>query len=162
MSDTTLAAERAAPAGQEPGKPRRRQPLLLIVAVALVLVLIAVVADQTLPTKNPTPGAAVDGTVVTLPKTTLNLSGGSLLQVQVAVQLQDGVGTKKGLPPGETARLENRELLVLSQFTPTKLSTPGGKQASRQALLTSFRQVVGPGRVGPGVMAVYYIDFIMQ
>lgn len=161
MAEATLAAERDETPDQEPQGQRRRRPLL-IVAVALVVVIVAVLTGRALLAEKQTATVPVAGAVVTLPKTTLNLAGGSLLQVGVAVQLQAGVGTKRGLAAGELARLENREIVVLSQFSQPTLSTPTGKETSRAALLASFRQVVGAGRVGPGVMAVYYVDFIMQ
>ena len=162
MAEATLTAERPDDKTVGPGKRRGRHPRRRVIAVVLVVVLVAVVADRTVLAKHHKATVPVAGAVVSLPKTTINLSGGSLLQVGVAIQLQTGVGTKKGLPAGETVRLENREITVLSGFAQSTLSSAAGKASSRAALLASFRQVVGPGRIGPGVMAVYYVDFIMQ
>jgi len=161
MAEATLTAERPGREADTPGK-RRRHPRRRVIVALVVIVLLAVVADRTVLAKHHKATAPVAGALVSLPKTTINLSGGSLLQVGVAIQLQTGVGTAKGLPDGEMARLENREITVLSGYTQSTLSSATGKASSRAALLASFRQVVGPGKVGPGVMAVYYVDFIMQ
>lgn len=161
MAEATLVADQSVGDPGTPGK-RRRRARLAVTVVAVVVLLSAVLADRTVLAKHHKPTAPVTGALVTLPKTTLNLSGGSLLQVEVAIQLQAGVGTPRGLPPGEMARLENREINVLSQFSKPTLSSPTGKDRSRASLLSSFRRAVGPGKVGPGVLAVYYVDFIMQ
>lgn len=161
MAEGTLLTDRPSEAGEPTGK-RRRRPRLVVIAIIVVVVLGAVVADRIVGAKHHKVTGPLPGALVTLPKTTLNLSGGSLLQVEVALQLQAGVGTAKGLPPGELARLENREIDVLTQFSQSTLSTASGKARSRSALLSSFRQALGPGKAGPGVLDVYYVDFIMQ
>jgi len=162
MAEATLTAQRPDDKTDGPGKRRGRRPVRVLAAVVLVVVLVAVLADRTVLADHHKATVPVAGAVVSLPKTTLNLSGGSLLQVGVAIQLQSGVGTEKGLPSGEMARLENREITVLSGYTQSALSSAAGKDRSRAALLANFRQVIGPGKLGPGVMAVYYVDFIMQ
>lgn len=143
----------------KPGKKSRRKPLLILVVVLLVAL---VGADKFL-LKKPKPTHAVSGKVLSLPQTTLNLPDGQLLQVSLAVQVQKGVGDKKGaIPAGEVAQMEDDEITVLSSFPETTLLSTTGKDKARQALLGAFRSVVGPGPVGPGVMAVYFTDFVMQ
>lgn len=143
-------------------KPKERRPKLLVVLVLMVAVA-AFGADKFLLAKKHKPLKAVPGAVVALPETTLNLSDGSLLQVKLAVQLQKGVGGKSGsLPAWEIARMEDDEITVLSGFTGTTLLSAHGKAVAMADLLSAFRSVVGPGPVGPGVMAVYYTDLVMQ
>jgi flagellar basal body-associated protein FliL len=153
-------AQEPAPTGKKPKKGKSKRKPLIITVVALVAVVGAYKFVLHKPHKVT---KAVPGNVVNLPQTTLNLSSGQLLQVSVAVQLQAGVGGKKGgIPAGEVAQMENDEITSLSSFSASELSTSSGKARARQALLDAFRSVVGPGPVGPGVMAVYFTDFVMQ
>jgi flagellar basal body-associated protein FliL len=144
------------------GKTRKSRRKLLIVLVVVVVVA-AFGADKFVLNKPHRPTKAVPGRLVTLPETTLNLSDGQLLQVALAVQLQKGVGGAKGnIPAWQVAEMENAEITVLSSFSSTTLMSGHGKDKATQALLSAFRSAVGPGPVGPGVMAVYYTDFVMQ
>lgn len=143
-------------------KKKKRNPKLMVVVVLVVLV-VAFAADKFVLSKKHKPTKAVPGSVVSLPETTLNLSDGSLLQVKLVLELQKGVGGKSGsLPAWEIARIEDEEISTLSGFPETTLLSTRGKSLAMADLLSEFRAVVGPGPVGPGVMAVYYTDFVMQ
>lgn len=143
-------------------KQRKRNPKVIVVAI-LVVVVVALVADKFVLSKKHKPTKAVPGAVVSLPETTLNLSDGSLLQVKLVLELQKGVGSKSGsLPAWAIARIEDEEISTLSGFAETTLLSAHGKAEAMAELLSEFRSVVGPGPVGPGVMAVYYTDFVMQ
>jgi len=147
---------------REKKKKGRSRPKLLALVV-VVLAVAAFAADKFVLTRHHRPAHAVPGALVRLPETTLNLSDGHLLQVALAVQLQQGVGSAKaGLPAGKVAQMEDDEITVLSSFSEATLLSGAGKDKARLALLEAFRTVVGPGPAGPGVLAVYFTDFVMQ
>lgn len=148
--------------GADVPKPRKSKKKLLVALLVVVLVA-AYGADKFVLSKRPKPTKAVPGHIVSLPETTLNLADGSLLQVKLAIELQKGVGGKSGnLPAWQIARIEDDEITTLSGFTQGALLTAGGKAKAMADLLVEFRAIVGPGPVGPGVMSVYYTDFVMQ
>lgn len=152
-------AAQAPPPEKKAGKKRR---LVLIVGILVILGIVVIGAKKFL-LKSHKPKKAVAGAVVSLPETTINLSDGHLLQVTLAVQTQKGLVKKgKSLPSSDLARMENDEITLLSQFSYKELLAASGKAQAKSELLSHFRQVVGPGKVGPGVMAVYYTDFVMQ
>jgi flagellar basal body-associated protein FliL len=143
-------------------KRKKRTPKLMV-ALVLAVAVATFAVDKFLFSKKTKPVTAVPGAVVSLPETTLNLSDGSLLQVKLALELQKGVGGKSGsLPAWQIARIEDDEISTLSGFTEATLLSAHGKAEAMAELLALFRSVVGPGPVGPGVMAVYYTDFVMQ
>ena len=148
--------------GASAPKPKKPTKKLLVALVALLLVA-AYGADKFVLAKKSRPTTAVPGNIISLPETTLNLADGSLLQVKLAIELQKGVGGKSGnLPAWQIARIEDDEITTLSGFAQGTLLTAGGKAKAMADLLAEFRAIVGPGPVGPGVMAVYYTDFVMQ
>ncbi len=104
---------------------------------------------------------AAPGALLTLPATTVNLPNGHLLQVTVAVQFEKGVSTTS-LPANSMARMENAEILALSQFHYSQLLSASGKRAAEASLLGDLRAVVGPGPVGPAVLGIYLTNFVMQ
>lgn len=146
------------PAAATKGKKSKKK-LVIVVAVVLVA---AFAADKFVLSKKPKPTKAIPGTVLRLPETTLNLSDAQLLQVTLAVQLQKGVGGKAGVPPWQVAKMEDEEITTLSGFSEVTLLSSAGKAKAISDLLSEFRSIIGPGAVGPGVMSVYYTDFVMQ
>jgi flagellar basal body-associated protein FliL len=164
-TETTPTDKLGAVASNGAGAPKRakkKSRKLLVVLMAVVLVA-AFGADKFLLSKGHKPLHALPGAVVRLPETTLNLSDGQLLQVALAVQLQKGIGGKSGsLPAWEIAKMEDEEITLLSSFSEVTLLSSSGKAKAMSGLLGEFRSVVGPGPVGPGVMDVYYTDFVMQ
>ena len=169
-------AKVAPPAGDGEGpaskKPRKR----LVVVAAFLLVVIAAGAYKELGhgARSSTP---VPGSMVNLAETTLNLPGGHLLQVSVAMELVQG----EKLSSQETDALENDEIDVLSSFHYSELLSAAGKTAAQAALLHTFNLALAigsdPARAGPAatmkpgpspataaqyVLAVYFTYFVMQ
>jgi hypothetical protein len=142
------------------GKPKKPSNKLLAALVLGVLVVAFGLDKFALPKHKPK--VAVPGTLLKLPVTTLNLPNGGLLQVGLAVEVQKGTGGRSGLPAWDVARMEDDEITILSVFPEQTLLSAAGKAEAKADLLEAFRKVVGPGLVGPGVMAVYYTDFVMQ
>lgn len=167
------ASEGKAAAGSSPGAPkgspavkgRKKVGKKSAIAIAGVAAVALFGGYQLLLGKSHVkPTKALPGPVVSLPQTTINLADGHLLQVSVAVLLQQGILGKSDstLPPRDLAPMENDEITVFSQFSEAMLLSAAGKAQAKVQLLADFRSVVGPGPVGPGVMAVYFTEFVMQ
>ncbi|MGH9067805.1 MAG: flagellar basal body-associated FliL family protein [Acidimicrobiales bacterium] len=153
----TATTSSNAPVGAK-ARPKRKR-LLLVVIVVVVLVAAGVAYKMFFGHHRhhqPRPGVAFS-----LPRMTINLTGGHLLQVQLGVQLVAGV-KQKALPAGATDKMENDEIKVLSGFTYQSLLTGVGKAKAKADLLAAFRTDGGKGHNGPAVLAVYYTGLVMQ
>jgi hypothetical protein len=148
---------KGAASAKRPRKPSKK----LLAAAALAVAVVSVGLDKFALPKNK-PKVAVPGSLLRLPVTTVNLPNGGLLQVGLAVEVQKGTGGRAGLSAWDIARMEDDEITVLSVFPEQTLLSAAGKAEAKADLLEAFRKVVGPGPVGPGVMAVYYTDLVMQ
>lgn len=136
----------------------------LVTGVAIAVLALLAGYELLLGRGHPTPTKAVPGPVVVLPQTTINLADGHLLQVTLAVLVQEGVLGKSQatLPARDLAPMENDAITVFSQFSEATLLSGAGKAQAKAELLADFRGVVGAGPVGPAVMAVYFTELVMQ
>src|SRR5579875_1604660 len=148
-------------AGRNTPAPAKKPPKKLLASLIVVLAVAAFGVEKfALPKHKAT--VAVPGSLLKLPVTTVNLPNGGLLQVGLAVEVQKGTGGRSGLPAWDIAKMEDDEITILSVFPEQVLLSAAGKAEAKADLLEAFRKVVGPGPVGPGVMAVFYTDLVMQ
>jgi flagellar basal body-associated protein FliL len=153
------AGERSGPATAKGSKKKGSKKLF---AVIILVVVVAGFGLEKFALPKHKPKVAVPGSLLKLPVTTVNLPSGGLLQVGLAVEVEKGTGGRSGIPAWDIAQMEDDEITILSVFPEQTLLSAAGKAEAKADLLEAFRKVVGPGPVGPGVMAVYYTDLVMQ
>ncbi len=89
---------------------------------------------------------------------TMNLSDGSLVQVEVVMKLTTLANTTEFSQ--KSAQLNNVEIYVFSSTTFQQLLTPQGKTEVQNELVAKFQHILGPVDKLPQLTAVYFKNLV--
>ncbi len=156
---TTPTVVRAAKSGSggkgnsgatEPAKKSKKKLIIIVVAVLVV----GLAGYHFMgPKKAPKPGPPVEGLVISMDATTLNLADGHFLKLQLGLQEIKG----KGGAELDTSKAADIAVSEFTNKTVASLSTDAAREAVKADLLKKL-QVAYPKEL----MDVYFKQFVMQ
>ena len=148
--------------GEEQPKPRNtKKALIMVLVIALVAGgLFYKEKAKLFPPHYSAAHPAPYGQILTLSPVTVNLSDGHLLQATMALQLT--TAADQTAVNNDTPRFLDAEIDVLGAQTDAGILAPGGRAATKAAILTACQQIAGEHEGSQQIVAVYYTNFISQ
>ena len=147
---------------EAPHKPKNTKRALIMVLVVALVIGGAFYKEKAklFPPHYSAAHPAPYGQILTLSSVTVNLSDGHLLQATMALQLT--TAADQTAINSDTPRFLDAEIAVLGAQTDSGILAPGGRAATKAAILSACQQIAGQHEGSQQIVAVYYTNFISQ